>query len=220
MSKRCLITILAILFILTGLGIAEVWGDPTPRHENVIYQGSIGASKVVPPQYVLRVRNSWKPGPTGTLSMNPDFGNIHSGDAVIWDMTSADGVSVTKVEIPGTSTSAANFNMFAGISPDMFAGIAVTDIATSDLTTLDPADKSWGYICTKGYCLVSLDAATAIVAGDELGFSGMWAGALTRTSRDVVYGSVQRRDAVVSLDIISLYGGSPTGGNLYPVIIR
>jgi hypothetical protein len=47
-----------------------------------------------------------------------------------------------------------------------WAGIAVTDIDTSDSGSLDPNDKSWGYIAIRGYCFASIDAA--VEAGKRL----------------------------------------------------
>jgi hypothetical protein len=145
MSKKLL-----FLFVIAALLIpgAVVFADQVPATENVVIENGTGALRTTPTTVIIKVRNSKK---TGGSVAHAAANKITSCDAVAWDTTSSDGVSVVKLIAS---------NKYA------FAGIAVTDIATSDSATLDANDKSWGYIAIRGFALASIDAA--VTAGQRL----------------------------------------------------
>ena len=81
------------------------------------------------------------PGPNGTMN---------SGDAVLWDTVSDDGVTVNYPSQLGITT-----------STDALAGVLVTSIPTIDAVTTAAGalgKANWGYIQIYGKCYVSFDA--------------------------------------------------------------
>ena len=169
--RKVLFLILAILLMA---GIAQA---ASSDYKNAIYVSGHGEVNQ-PPQEVLRVRY----GREGANEIR-----ITSGEAVVWDTTSADGVTIT---VPG----ATNGN-------ELFAGIAVTDLLTQDAGgTGYTLDDNYGYICVRGYCIASIDSAiTAGAATSGLAVS-TWEGALGPNT-----------DAVNSQDVATLLQTSVAG---------
>lgn len=130
--KKCIAIFVAVLFI-AGTAFAGTSG--APAHTNAIWVGGHGQPGTPIQEYIL-VRNAHG-------SVKGTSAGISSGDVLIWDTASADGVSVTRDTL--------------GYG---FAGVAVTDIATADTpSTVTPQDKNWGYMCIRGYCLALTDTS-------------------------------------------------------------
>jgi len=138
MSKKLL-----FLFVIAALliPVAVVFADQVPATENVVIENGTGALRTTPTTVIIKVRNSVA---TGGSKAHAAANKILSCDVVAWDVNSSDGVSV--VQMTQTTRYA-------------YAGVAVTDLETSDSTTLDANDKSWGYIAIRGFVLASFDAA-------------------------------------------------------------
>jgi len=151
-----LISLSAILMLVGGLSYAAT--IPTPDGVYMIKR-QIGARAGVPVRVVKLVRHS---------SADPDTATINSGEAVVWDTNSADGVSV---RVSSTRADGAA------------AGIAVTDILTSDASTAasasdDEDGRNWGYIVVHGFALAEVGGTT------DSGGVGAVAGALMIISSD------------------------------------
>jgi hypothetical protein len=145
----------------------------------VIFGASGGPSGTTPPTEIVKVRY-----PTQCLLANNSGGNVSSGDVLIWDTNSADGVTVSKDILDAPTDSAA------------FAGVAVVDILTADSSGTTGQERNWGYMAIKGYCLAKVDTSEAgtgeklalgggtLVAAFQTINSGM-AGAATSASQDI-----------------------------------
>lgn len=150
MTKRIIVLALIALFFAGTVYAA----NPYPDYRNVELAQPTGADITKPVMRVVLVRNA-KCHPAGGGGLNDDT-KILSGDVLVYDLNSADGISISRCIADMDST---------------FAGVAVTDILTSDASTMVRSDKSWGYMCVGGYCLAKVDTTTA-VAGDGLVANG------------------------------------------------
>jgi len=90
-------------------------------------------------------------------NQGPDAATINSGEVVVWDTTSADGVTIT------TTTTSAD---------GAIAGIAATDIETADTTTStgasgDTFGRNWGYITIYGPAVAEVGGRNAAAVGES-----------------------------------------------------
>ena len=137
--RKLLLAALIVALLVPGLAYAANRTTAYPGAIRVDGHNELGQ----PPQYVMKVRYSVQ-GANQT--------KIASGDVVLWDNTSGDGVSVYKV---------ADGQRNVAVSSDVrFAGIAVSDILTNDSSSI--TDYNPGDICVGGYCLASLDTAVDV----------------------------------------------------------
>lgn len=127
--------ILSILVILMLLVSPVVFA--APASSNVMILGNGGATGIVPVTEVIRVRYGMRGGVQPSLA---------SGDAVIWDTTSADGITISGCI---TNNDAA------------FAGVLVTDVLTADNSFVRLSDRNWGWMAIKGYALAKCDTSLA-----------------------------------------------------------
>lgn len=132
--------------VLLAIGVCGVVYAEAPASDAVQFFGPNGAVGLTPTTVIVPVRYA-KEG-----DINP---SLASGDVVVWDVTSADGFTISACETSNDTT---------------FAGILVTSIQTADSTVFRRNSRNWGYMCVKGYCLAKMDAATT--AGELLVPSG------------------------------------------------
>jgi len=139
MGKRLVVLILGLLLIASPAFAAGNYSG-----QNVIMVGgSMGPAGTTPPTEVVKVRYGYASNNTNT--------GLSSGDAVVWDSTSADGYTIS-------ACTASN--------DQKFAGILVTDIGTADSTAVRGGGNNIGYIAQKGYVLLKVD--TGATAGYRL----------------------------------------------------
>ncbi len=85
---------------------------------------------------------------------------LSSGDVVVWDTNSDDGVTV-------------NLTSMVGQSRDAVAGIVVSSTITGDTASgtavQDIGHKNWGYIQTYGLCSVAKITGVVAFAGQPIG---------------------------------------------------
>lgn len=169
--KKILVLTLAALLIT---GSAYAAGRPVPASSRVIYQTVTGTTMNLPSTVVVPVRY-------GRNTAARTQVGLQSGDIVLWDTTSSDGVSI----IPASG------DCIAG--DGRFAGVLVTDVLTcDDHSSTTGNEGNWGWMCTKGLCIASVDAAITVSGlSCKLGVSAT--GGLTTT-----------QDAVMSRDVGSL----------------
>ncbi len=132
--KKLLIILVAALLI--G-GVAYAAGVPQPAAVGSERMKVVGTLPSDPQSTVLLVRYG---------SRYPNDGGITSGDVVVWDINSADGITVSKC-VADKAVS--------------YVGVAVTDILTATNSFVDAGDRNWGYIAIKGYCLARVDTSSA-----------------------------------------------------------
>lgn len=188
---RKIALILAILFIA---GMAEA---TAPDFEGTKYVDELNALDIPRYSNVIKVRNSYTND--GCVGDN-DLERIQSGDAVKWDTTSIDALTVV-----GCS----------GVT-DQILGIAVTDILSSTNGIVDQGDQNWGYVCIEGYALASFDAATGVGAkGTVSGFAATssWSGTLTSDVSTAAATTLSADEGSVQIMTI----GSSTDSGLVPV---
>jgi len=145
-----------------------------------------GADGTTPPTRIIRVRYGFR-----DAGEADDDSGLSSGDVVMWDTTSADGITISGCQ--------------AITDTGKYAGVLVTSIGTADTTAFKSNGKNWGWMAIQGYCLAKMD--TTGTAGQILGVgegAGFDAG---EVSTDV------------SRDIGTLLLGT-TGGQLGPVWLR
>lgn len=175
--------ILAILFaVLMISGTAFAGTSGAPAHVNSVWVGGTGEPGQPIQEYVL-VRNG---------RVDAVMGGIVSGDCLIFDTTSDDAITITR-DTTGFG----------------FAGVAVTDIATSDTIVVSAADKSWGYMCIRGYALAQIDVSLATDAR-PLALNG-----------NTTQGTFGTRDLVfLSNDSVGILIAEPSADGLGKVWIR
>lgn len=141
---RFLSVLLAVLLI-AGTAFAGITG--TPQATDVIFVDGHKEATAVPAVYVKLVRYAF---------MDPSdiAPALNSGDVVVYDTTSADGVTIS-----GAVTQLTGQGIYA-------AGVLVTEINTADNATFDDEGDNWGYMAVSGYCLARCDSAS--VAGNPL----------------------------------------------------
>lgn len=191
---------LLIVVLMVGMAInayAEDQRTISPEYKGTVYTNPVDWK--TPPSWVLKVRYAAANNTAGTLLAE----SIKSGEAVIWDVNSADGITVTRV--------------LGGTAADMrFAGIAVTEIPTQDAgATALVSTNDYGYICVRGYCLASIDAAITAAAATSALVVSEGTGGLSGAPTTPVGG--------VSSDVATLlgnFGSATTAGQKYPVWVK
>lgn len=137
MSKKILSLLLVGLLLLGG---STVFAESPILSNAIDESGFGGAEGKTPMTKIMRVRYGHAAANSPTLS---------SGDVMVWDTNSADGITVTAciTDLPAT-----------------FAGVLVQTCPTSDVggAFVGPGQsRSWCYIATQGYCLAKVDTSEA-----------------------------------------------------------
>lgn len=135
--RRILFLALAIV-LLAGSAQAAT---PYPDGNNILYAQQ-GGDNDKPTRTVVRVRYGLA---------DPNSPTLTSGDVVVWDTTSADGITVSACIASNDSA---------------IAGVLVTPLQTADATSVVQSARNWGYIAVQGYALVN--ASNEISAGDAI----------------------------------------------------
>lgn len=134
--------IFVFLAVALALPSGSAWAVPAPGGSSD-YEAPPGSEPFSPPRDVRLVRY----GLAGLSTRS-----IVSGDVVIWDVNSADGLTIALAEEAVTGDR-------------RFAGVAVTAIATDDNGAREfTVGGNWGYIATHGYALASIDSAITVAA--------------------------------------------------------
>lgn len=132
--------VILIATLLVG-GVAFGEGVPQPSAVGVSRIKAVGTLPSDPQSQILLVRYG---------NRFADSAKISSGDVVVWDLNSADGVTISQCVVANAVS---------------YAGVAVTDILTATNSSVDPNDRNWGYIAVKGYCLAKVDTSDAVTGG-------------------------------------------------------
>src|SRR3990167_9012601 len=178
--KRLLAVFLAAVLLLP-LGMALAKQAPS-GNANYTLPGGGGSEATTPHRDIRLVRTGFL-GVTA-IGRNTSRYAIFSGEALVWDTNSSDGITVT------TTTT----------SPDLrFAGVAVTSFETDDVNGIDGENggvANWGYVVIQGWALASVDVAAT--AGATVGLNtAAHEGALTPVYNSAVGGfQIQSVDAV------------------------
>lgn len=138
--KKILYVILALALVF-GAGYGYADSNSGPAYGNAIWVGGAGSDVKQPPMEYIRVRYGM---------CSPNSPTLASGTVVSWDISSADGITVSACI--GVSS--------VGACPRV-AGVMVTDMLTDDNTTFDKSDRSFGYMAVRGYCLACVDVSQA-----------------------------------------------------------
>ena len=149
-------TLLILVALLMVAGLAHAGAAPAPAHTNAVSVSGNGSPGTPVQEYIL-VRYPHR-GDDPQINI---AAAITSGDVLVWNTTSADGVSIS-VDIQGYG----------------FAGVAVTEILTPDTNKVDLTEDNWGYMCIRGYCLAKVDTSNS-TTGFEVVPSGNIDGAAT-----------------------------------------
>ncbi len=180
-----LVIALAFSFIAPVLAVNFPAAD-----EVIIYGKGRAPDGTTAPVTVVKVRYG-----RGLSGGEVNEAGLSSGDVVIWDVTSADGYTISAVAI-------------ATVADGTYAGVLVTDIATADTTVVRGFGRNIGYMAIKGYCLARTDSGAT--AGDGL---------VTAAAADIAKGFTTKSDTVLSRDIgVCLL--SPGSDGLTPVWLR
>ncbi len=194
--RKLLIALAALLISVPGWAGQQPSGKVT-QNQNIVW--STGGDPTVPGRDIRLVRTGFL-GVTA-IGRNTSKYAIFSGEAVVWDTNSPDGVTVT------TTTT----------SPDLrFAGIAVASFETDDANGADafPGGGNWSYIAIRGWALASFDVTGT--AGASFGaHTGVHEGALSSTS--VV---TQAGVPIISVDPVAIPLTNTVAGQSSPVHIR
>jgi len=138
--------IFSLLVLSMFLSVSAYAVSPPAYDFTGFAKRQIGAGQAVPVRVVKLVRHS--------LRGNSAAG-INSGEAVVYDTNSADGITI---RVTTTSSDAT------------FAGIAVTAIETADANSVSAADdvgrRNWGYIVVHGPVQAEVGGDNDATAGD------------------------------------------------------
>jgi len=192
MSKKLFLLLIAVFLLMGGLPL--VYAE-APASQNVEYlSGSGGSAGVTPFTEVVRVRY-------GLQGVGLSDASLASGDIVVWDSNSADGITVSACIVDYAMS---------------YAGVMVTTAATADSSTINPGTKNWGYMAVRGYALAKVDTSDATVNG-QLITNG---GTLIKSFGTVdSVGNPNVGNGLVSKDIGVLLSDTGTDG-LMPVMLR
>lgn len=153
--KKMLTILVALSFLFSGTAFAAY-----PASDNVDILGPSGGAKgITPATQIVRVRYGMMAG------VEP---GLNSGDVVIWDTNSADGVTVSACVANNDGT---------------YAGVLVTAVQTADSMTVRGSSRNWGWMAVKGYCLAKCDTSL-VSAGEGLSVNGENLGASFSTGAD------------------------------------
>ena len=190
--KKVLSILVALLFAFSVTSYAVA-----PASDSVVIFGNGGVNGLSPTTKIVPVRYGYR-APT---SANEIEGGLSSGDVVIWDVTSADGYTIS-----GCVTD----------NNQLYAGVLVTDIETADSSTFRRGSRNWGWMAVEGYVLAKVITASA-TAGEPLVTINATGGV------DRAFGTaptaVVTATEGVSNDIGVLLNDGGTNG-LMPVILR
>jgi len=177
--------IIVLVIIAFAFAYSNALAVDYPEGNNVIV-GSRGGVPTDPPRDIRLVRY-------GVADANAS--GLLSGDCVIWDTNSSDGLSVILTTTAGD---------------ERFAGICAMPIGTDDNGAVEdvPTTRNWGYIAVRGYALASIDAA--ITAGTVLSGLGV----------STVSGALGSNSDLVSSQDIAVLLETSTAGTLRPVMIK
>jgi len=145
--------VLALVVCVMGYGYAaSKVGYDQPDSENVLSEAGFGGSVgTTPPTIVIKVRYATP----GVAAQSGGLDNsLTSGDVVDWSLISADGYSVVSCDASDTLAYS-------------YAGVMVTDVATTDNVVVSGGGKNVGWMAIKGYCLANVDTSLA-TAGAKL----------------------------------------------------
>ena len=145
--------LLAALFIFGSVYMAEAVTNDYASQNVEIMGVSGGPSGITPPTVIMKVRYSQMDATPQSSS------NVVSGDVLIWDTNSADGITVSRCVVDSPSDTA------------YFAGVAVTGIQSADSTSTLGITRNWGYMAVKGYCLAKVDTSES-ATGEKLTLGG------------------------------------------------
>jgi len=132
-----------LLVSLLVVGFASIsYGAANYASDNVDIVGKFGGAEGISPfTEIIKVRYGFESKDAPTLS---------SGDVVVWNETSADGITISACILSGNNALS-------------YAGVLVTDIQTSDSNLVTRASRNWGYMAIRGYCLAKIDSSEAAV---------------------------------------------------------
>lgn len=138
MKKILFVSLILCLCLGIGVSFAEF-----PQSENVVdIGGNYGSVGTTPPTKILRVRYAMQQANAMTIS---------SGDVVIWDTTSKDGLTISACVTDNASN---------------YAGVLVTSIPTADnISQVNQNTRNWGYMAVQGYALAKVDTSNAATGG-------------------------------------------------------
>jgi len=146
MKKLFSVLLVALFVVCFALPVMAADG---PALKNVTILGANGgADGVSAMTEIVKVRYA-----RGMGAKEQFYGGLSSGDVVVWDTISADGVTISA--------------SIADVPTNGFAGVLVTDIETADNATLNSNNKNWGYMAVRGYCLAQVDTSES-TTGVEL----------------------------------------------------
>lgn len=128
-----LFSLILVAMLLTGF--AAHADQPTGDGYSIMGQG--GQAGLTPRTLVIPVRYGLRSAVALSLS---------SGDVVIWDTTSADGMTISACVTDNDST---------------FAGVLISTIQTADSSSLRRNSRNWGKMAIKGYCLAKVDTSAS-----------------------------------------------------------
>ena len=140
--KKILILVLALSLLLAGEALAAAISYPA-MDSNIILDSPVGFSQTRPTTKIKLVRYGKNVA---------DAASLNSGDVVVWDMNSRDGVTISGCHV---------------LNAVSYAGVLVTTINTPDSSAMGQGDDNWGWMATEGYCLAQVTTAQAD-AGDRL----------------------------------------------------
>jgi len=144
---------LVALFIVGLVYSAEAVTNDYASQNVEILGASGGALGTTPPTVIMKVRYS-------RMDATPQSsGSVISGDVLIWDTNSADGITVSRCVVDSPNDTV------------YFAGVAVTDILSADSTSTIAVTRNWGYMAVKGYCLAKVDTSES-ATGEKLTLGG------------------------------------------------
>lgn len=150
MKKIISVLIVALLlgFAVTAQADQPASGGWDFMSENSGPNGISAPTLIVPVRYGL-----WG---TSVARIDP---SLSSGDAVVWNTTSADGFTISACILDSATESIG------------FAGVLITSIQTADSAKFDRGSRNWGYMAVEGYCLAKIDS-TGATAGQPLFVNG------------------------------------------------
>ena len=139
------IVVLALIFGVSTQAMAKSsrMNRPDDQSINIVYKHPTGAD-ITNPTVECRIVRYGKAGPN-------ELG-IESGDVLIWDETSADGITISGCTVSGD----------AGV-----AGVAITAMETDDNGAMETSPEgNWGVMAVRGKVLCNV--WDSITAGDKL----------------------------------------------------
>lgn len=184
---------LVALFIVGLVYSAEALSDYASQNVEILGESG-GASGTTPPTMIMRVRYS-------RMDNTPQADSkVSSGDVLVWDTNSADGITVSRCVVDSPSDTVS------------FAGVAVTDIPSADSTSTIGVVRNWGYMAVKGYVLAKVDTSES-GSGEKVQLGGATlVGAFQTVPTGLAAG-------LVSQDIGQLLNDTATDG-LMPVQLK